>query len=252
MPVRIQPTIKDDKIVKLYQDEIEKKYGSTYIFFGKELEEAIKLHLTIKYGVIIEGDQSIDQLLDTYLGVTHTQTVNTKLDHYEKQDLNHLLDPERCKTKTQRAYVTLNHLKKVHLEQFTQRDYEAAMGKLFEQSDYRTIKSNLELLELHGVILKEQMRLGKKNRAKQVYSFYENKSYLYKNENNLDEFTKLFKEEYVGGQVTLSEIKLFLDNEVLVNSEEFVKEYADILVKDGVIEEFVRSEENGTIIFNVK
>ncbi|AXV38624.1 MAG: hypothetical protein CIT01_10600 [Methanobacterium sp. BRmetb2] len=63
-----------------------------------------------------------------------------------KEDLKIKTHPESCKTKKELAYFAMEYLKRNHLKQITHGDYTMATTKLFGQSDYRTIKSNLELL----------------------------------------------------------------------------------------------------------
>lgn len=250
MSIRIRPTIPDEKIVKLYQDHIKEKYGTVYMFLGKELQEAMKLHLTMKYGVTFNDDPKLDLLLGKISPAAHTQTI---LDDQEKNDLNKLFDPEIGKTKTQRAYITLNNLKRVFLDQFTHQDYSITLERLFQNSDYRTVNTNLRILLNNGSISKVNMRRGKKNRYKQLYQFTdENGYYFYNDLKCLREFIELFRLEYErSSQITLKEIRLFLDKQGILGNSEFVRKYSDVLVEKGILEQHRVRPEKGNVVFNI-
>jgi len=217
---------------------------------GEATEQALKLHLIIKFGVDFPDDPRLEQLLNQYLGVAHTRDQYNNMSHSE--DLKIATHPENCKTKKERAYFAMEYLKRNHLEQITNGDFTLATTKLFGQSDYRTIKSNLELLVNNGELIKVPMRnIGKKNRHKQIYRFKDNSIYSkYNKPQSLQEFTRNFKEHFKDrSQVTLTEIKIFLEEDYVITDTKFVEERADLLKEAGIIKKYARNPEN--TIFNV-
>jgi len=247
LSIRFYPRIPDESVVKLYKQKVEEKHGRLFASLGEETEQALKLHLMIKFEVDFPEDPRLEQLLDRYLGIAHTREQHNNMQVSE--DIN--TEPEKCKTKKERAYFAMNYLKRNHLEQITHRDYTLATTKLFGQSDYRTIKSNLEILVNIKELTKVPMRnIGKKNRHKQIYMFKDNNIYnKYNKPKSLQEFTKTFKERFKDrSQVTLTEIKIFLEEDYVITDPQFVEERADLLKQEGIIKKYAINP--GNTVFN--
>ncbi|WP_321421699.1 hypothetical protein [uncultured Methanobacterium sp.] len=249
MSIRFYPRIPDESVVKLYKQKVEEKHGRLFASLGEETEQALKLHLMIKFEVDFPDDLRLEQLLDRYLGVAHTRDQYNNMEN--NGDLSTQTQPENCKTKKERAYFAMNYLKRNHLEQITHHDYTLATTKLFGQSDYRTIKSNLEILVNIKELTKVPMRnIGKRNRHKQLYRFKDNEIYnKYNKTKSLQEFTRTFKERFKDrSQVTLTEIKIFLEEDYIITDSQFVEERADLLKQEGIIKKYAINPEN--TVFN--
>lgn len=237
MSLRFGPRIPDESIVKLYKEKIREKHGRLYAALGEETEQALKLHLMIKFDVDFPDDHQLDQLLDSFLGVAHTQTQDEKM--FVTLETNDLKNPEDCKTKKERAYFAMNYLKRNHLERITHKNYVKACSDLFGQSDYRTIKTNLEILTNDGALIKQNMRnIGKKNQHKQIYKFKVNNIYhKFNNANSLNEFIKGFKGRFKDReQITLNEIKLFIEEDYVITDTKFVEDRTNYLTSKGILE----------------
>lgn len=250
MSLRFGPRIPDESIVKLYKEKIRETHGRLYAALGEETEQALKLHLMIKFDVDFPDDHQLDQLLDSFLGVAHTQTQDEKM--FVTLETNDLKNPEDCKTKKERAYFAMNYLKRNHLERITHKNYVKACSDLFGQSDYRTIKTNLGILVTDGELDKLKMRnIGKKNRHEQIYKFKENSIYnRFNSAKSLEKFTENFIEQFKNrGQVTLTEIKLFLEADYIITNKKFVQNRANHLKTAGIIEKYVETSEN--TVFNI-
>lgn len=248
MSLRFGPRIPDEIIVKLYKEKVKEKHGRLYAALGEETEQALKLHLMVKFDVDFPDDPELDQLLDAFLGVAHTQTPEEKT--FVTLETNDLKNPEDCKTKKERAYFAMNYLKRNHLEQITHKNYVKACSDLFGQSDYRTIKTNLDILTGNGELTKQKMRnIGKKNQHKQIYKFKENNIYhKFNNANSLNEFIKGFKKRFKDReQITLNEIKLYIEEDYVITDTKFVEERANYLTNEGVLEKHLLNPS----IFNV-
>ncbi len=245
MSIRFYPRIPDESVVKLYKQKVEEKHGRLFASLGEETEQALKLHLMIKFDVDFPDDPRLEQLLDQYLGVAHTRGEDNNMS--QNEDLKIKTDPENCKTKKERAYFAMEYLKRNHLEQITHGDFTLATTKLFGQSDYRTIKSNLELLVNNGGLIKVPMRnIGKKNRHKQIYRFKDNIIYSkYNKPQSLHEFIRTFKEHFKDrSQVTLTEIKIFLEEDYVITDSKFVEERTNLLKEAGIIKKYAKNPEN--------
>lgn len=245
LSIRFSPRIPDESVVKLYKQKVEEKHGRLFASLGEETEQALKLHLMIKFGIDFPDDPRLEQLLDQYLGVAHTHDQDNNMSNNEGLKIK--THPENCKTKKERAYFAMEYLKRNHLEHITHGDYNLATTKLFGQSDYRTIKSNLELLVNNGELIKVPMRnIGKKNRYKQIYRFKDNSTYSkYNKPQSLQEFTRTFKEHFKDrSQVTLTEIKIFLEEDYVITDTKFVEERADLLKEAGIIKKYAMNPEN--------
>lgn len=248
MSNRFSPRIPDESIVKLYKQKVEEKHGRLYAVLGEEAEQALKLHLMVKFDVDFSDDLRLEELLDAYLGVAHTQ--NHECNMSVTVETNDLKKPEDCKTKRERAYFAMSYLKRNHLEQITHGNYVKACSDLFGQSDYRTVKTNLEILTSNGALVKLRMRnVGKKNIYKQIYKFHENDVYpKFNSARSLQEFIKSFKESFKGRkQITLNEIKKFIEEDYVITDTKFVEERANYLKNEGILEKHVQNP----VIFNI-
>lgn len=91
--------------------------------------------------------------------------------------------------------------------------------------------------------------IGKKNKHKQIYKFHENDIYpKFNSAKSLNEFIKSFKESFRGRkQITLNEIKLFIEEDFVITDVKFVEERANYLINGGILETHAQN----SVIFNI-
>ncbi|AXV38623.1 MAG: hypothetical protein CIT01_10595 [Methanobacterium sp. BRmetb2] len=87
--------------------------------------------------------------------------------------------------------------------------------------------------------------IGKKNQYNQIYKFKDNIYNKYNKSQSLQEFARTFKKHFKDkSQVTLTEIKIFLEEDYVMTDAKFVEERADLLKEAGIIKRYAGNPEN--------